>query len=98
MSAVETKKLIPISPVSDLLEMHLVELGEECARFVALLQALRSMAAIPEWLSEDERSRTDADLYASLSHLSHHVQPALDEWDRLIDETPDDEEDDDSAD
>lgn len=92
MSAVETKTLVPVNPTSDLLNLHLVELGEECARFVALLQALRSMATIPEWLSEDERSRTDADLYTSLSHLSHHIQPALDEWDRLIDELADDEE------
>ncbi|MEK6302704.1 MAG: hypothetical protein AABO41_18495 [Acidobacteriota bacterium] len=92
MSAIETKKPIPINPSSDVLDMHLIELGEECARFVALLQALRSMAAIPDWLSEDERSRTDADLYASLSHLSHHVQPALDEWDGLIDEMPEDDE------
>ena len=93
MSAIETKKRIPVDPTSDLLDMHLIELGEECARFVALLQALRSMAAIPEWLSEEERSRTDADLYASLSHLSNHVQPALDEWDRLIDAMPDDDDD-----
>ncbi|HKP88023.1 MAG TPA: hypothetical protein VJZ26_18105 [Blastocatellia bacterium] len=93
MSAIETKKRVPINPTSDLLNMHLTELGEECARFVALLQALQSMATIPEWMTEDERSRTDADLYASLSHLSHHVQPALDEWDRLIDEMPDDDED-----
>jgi len=94
MSAIETKKRIPVDPTSDLLDMHLIELGEECARFVALLQALRSMAAIPEWLSEEERSRTDADLYASLSHLSNHVQPALEEWDGLIDAMPDDDEDD----
>jgi hypothetical protein len=92
MSAIETKKRIPVDPTSDLLDMHLIELGEECARFVALLQALRSMAAIPDWLSEEERSRTDADLYASLSHLSNHVQPALDEWDRLIDAMPDDDD------
>ena len=31
-------------------------------------------------------------MYASLSHLTHHVQPALDEWDRLIDEMPEDED------
>jgi hypothetical protein len=94
MEATETKKRIPIDPSSNLLEMHLTELEEECARFVALIQALRTMAAIPEWLNEEERSSTDANLYASLSHLSNHVQPALDEWDRLIDELPDDEEDD----
>ena len=93
MSAIETKRRVPINPTSDLLDIHLIELGEECARFVALLQALRSMAAIPEWLNEEERSRTEADLYASLSHLSLHAQPALDEWDRLIDEMPDDDDD-----
>jgi hypothetical protein len=93
MSAIDTKKHIPISPSSNVLEMHLTELGEECARFVALLEALRILAAKPEWLSEEGRSSTDANLYTSLSHLSYHVQPALEEWDRLIDELPDDEDD-----
>jgi hypothetical protein len=75
-----------------MLDMHLAELGDECARFVALLSALRSMAAVPEWASEDLRESTEGNLYASLSHLLNHVQPALDEMDRLADEMPDEDE------
>lgn len=82
----------PVSPSSTLLDMHLTELGEECARFVALLSALRSMAAVPEWVNEDLRESTEGSLYASLSHLQNHVQPALEEMDRLADEMPDEEE------
>lgn len=82
----------PVSPSSTLLDMHLTELGEECARFVALLSALRSMAAVPEWANEDLRESTEGNLYASLSHLQNHVQPALDEMDRLADEMPEEEE------
>lgn len=74
--------------------MHLAELEEECARFVALMTALRSMTAIPEWADEDVRASTEGNLYASLFHLNNHVDPALKEWDRLVDEMPDDEEND----
>jgi hypothetical protein len=93
MSAIEDKKHAPISPSSNLLDMHLQELEEECARFVALMSALRSMAAIPAWTDEEVRESTAGNLYASLSHLSHHVQPALDEWERLEAEMPDDDDD-----
>jgi len=88
----ESARRSPVSPSSALLDMHLTELGEECARFVALLSALRSMAAVPEWANEDLRESTEGNLYASLSHLQNHVQPALDEMDRLTDEMPDEEE------
>jgi hypothetical protein len=93
MSAVEDKKHATVSPSSNLLDMHLQELEQECARFVALMSALRSMAAIPAWTDEKVRESTTGNLYASLSHLSHHVQPALDEWERLEDEMPNDDDD-----
>jgi hypothetical protein len=94
MPAIETRNQTPVSPTSSLLDMHLQELEEECARFVALMSALRSMAAVPEWADEEIRETTQGNLYASISHLTHHAQPALDEMDRLLDEMPDDEEDD----
>ncbi|MEK6324258.1 MAG: hypothetical protein AABN33_21680 [Acidobacteriota bacterium] len=97
-SVTEAGRRSPVSPSSTLLDMHLTELEEECARFVALLLALRSMAAVPEWADEDVRESTEGNLYASLSHLKNHVQPALDEMDRLLDEMPDDDEDDSKAD
>lgn len=93
MDAIESQKQSLISVSSNLLDMHLSELAEECAQFVALLQALRAMAALPESADKEVQEYTEANLYASLSHLSHHVQPALDEWERLEDEIPDDEQD-----
>jgi hypothetical protein len=94
MSATEITKRIPLEPSSDLLDMHLTELAEECARFVALVDALRSMGAVPEWLDKEVRESTEGNLYASLFHLTQHVQPALDEMDRLLEEMPEDDEDD----
>ena len=91
-SVAEIGRRSPVSPSSTLLDMHLAELEEECARFVALISALRSMAAVPEWADEELRESTEGNLYASLSHLKNHVEPALDEMDRLLDEMPDDEE------
>lgn len=76
-----------ISPSSSSLDFHLGELEEECARFVALIGALRST-----WNSET-REVIEGDLYASLHHLKYHAQPAVKEWDRLTDALPDDGED-----
>ena len=88
MSVAEINKSSLVSPSSSTLDFHLSELEEECARFVALVSALRT-----EWNSE-MRETIEGDLYASLYHLKYHAQPALKEWDRLTDELPDyDEED-----
>ena len=93
MDVSESQKRSLISVSSNVLDMHLSELAEECARFVALLEALRCMAVPVDSANDEVREWTEANLYTSLSHLSHHVQPALDEWDRLDDELPDDDED-----
>ena len=79
---------------SNMLDMHMQELTEECARFVAMIEALRTMSVSPEPADEELRGYIEANLYASLSHLNNHVQPAMDEWDRLVEELPDDEEED----
>jgi hypothetical protein len=42
---------------------------------------------------DDERATIEGELYASLSHLNNHAQPAMEEMDRIVDEMPDDEED-----
>ena len=88
MSATEAKTRIPLEPSSDLLDLHLAELAQECARFVALVDSLRSMGVADGWLDEEVRESTEGTLYASLSHLSQHVQPALDEMDRLLEAMP----------
>jgi hypothetical protein len=81
-----THSLLSLS--SNALEIHLRELEEECDRLVRLIGALRSTE------DTEKREMIEGDLYASLIHLKNHVQPAIKEWDRLVDEMPDDEEDD----
>jgi hypothetical protein len=93
MSVSELKEQSLVCPSSSLLDMHLTELEEECARFLSLLAALRSMAGKPETEDEDKRDSLEGDLYASISHMHNHVEPALQEMDRLLDEMPEDEDD-----
>jgi hypothetical protein len=93
MSVTQNESRSFMSVSSNMLDMHLQELTEECARFVAMIEALRTMSGSPEPADEEVRGYIEANLYASLSHLSNHVQPAMDEWDRLIEALPDDDED-----
>jgi len=94
MSVTKTEKQSFMSVSSNMLDMHLQELTEECARFVAMIEALRTMAVAPKSANEEVREYIEANLYASLSHMKNHVQPAMDEWDRLVEEMPDDDEED----
>ncbi|HKP11168.1 MAG TPA: hypothetical protein VJZ91_03630 [Blastocatellia bacterium] len=87
MATAEINKSSLMSLSSNTLDFHLRELEEECARFVALINALRST-----W-NDETRDVLEGDLYGSLAHLKNHVRPALKEWDRLVEELPDDDED-----
>ena len=93
MSVIDARKQSLVNPSSNLLDMHLAELEEECARFLSLIAALRLMAENSEPTNDDERATIEGELYASLSHLNNHAQPAMEEMDRIVDEMPDDEED-----
>src|ERR1044072_9841866 len=93
MSVIDAKKQSLVNPSSNLLYMHLAELEEECTRFLSLIAALRSMAEKSASNDEDERATIEGELYASLSHLNNHAQPAMEEMDRIVEEMPDDEED-----
>jgi hypothetical protein len=91
MAFAETLRKPLVNPSSSTLDFHLSELEEECARFVALVSALRT-----PWESET-REALEGDLYASLFHIKYHVQPALKEWDCLTNQLPDDDEEDNST-
>ena len=93
MSVTDAKKQSLVNPSSNLLDMHLAELEEECTRFLSLIAALRSMTERSESADEDERATIEGELYASLSHLNNHAQPAMEEMDKIVDEMPDDEDD-----
>ncbi|HEY9231143.1 MAG TPA: hypothetical protein VIS78_03330 [Blastocatellia bacterium] len=93
MSVTQSESRSFMSVSSNMLDMHLQELTEECARFVAMIEALRTMSVSPEPADEEVRGYIEANLYASLSHMNNHVQPAMDEWDRLVESLPNDDED-----
>jgi hypothetical protein len=72
---------------SNELQLHLSEIADECSNIVRYCERLRRTE-----LPEAERDRYEGDLYVALEHLRNHVGPALDEWDRLVDALPDDDE------
>ena len=87
MAIAESNKSPLVSLSSSTLDFHLSEIEEECAHFVEIVNALRST-----W-DQEKREDLEGDLYASLCHLKYHTRPAIKEWDRLVDELPDDDED-----
>jgi hypothetical protein len=72
---------------SRLLEMHLSDILEECENIVAYGRTLRQ-----DDLLTDDRDTVEGELYAAIGHLQHHIGPALQEWDRVIETLPDDDE------
>jgi hypothetical protein len=71
-------------PTTDLLEVALEELAEECAHVLFLMTRLRRLPP------GDERETLEGDLHASLSHLRMESAFTLKEWDKLINSLPDD--------
>ena len=72
-------------PSSALLNNHLeepLEAIEEIRGLTALLKALPT--------TSDKRDDYEGRLYAALTHLDHHVKPAIKEWDRVMDRMTDD--------
>ncbi len=73
-----------LRPTTDLLELALEELAEECAHALHLMAQLRRL---PEG---DQRDTLEGDLHASLSHLRMEAIFALKEWDKLTNSLPED--------
>jgi hypothetical protein len=40
--------------------------------------------------ANEKREEYEGRLYAALTHLDHHVKPAIKEWDRVVDRMPND--------
>jgi hypothetical protein len=72
---------------SKMLEAHLAEIDDECIRIAAYCRELRQ-----DHLTADEREMYEAKLYAALTHLQNHIGPAIEEWDRVDDALPDDDD------
>jgi hypothetical protein len=74
-----------LAPSSSLLDNHfdeILETTEEIAGLVAILKTLSPTDA--------KRDEYEGRLYVALTHLDHHVKPAIKEWDRVVDQMPED--------
>ena len=71
-----------LSPSSAVLDNHLDELLET-------IEEIRGLSALLKSLSlAKKREEYEGRLYVALTHLDHHVKPAIREWDRVVDRMP----------
>lgn len=73
-----------LNPTTELVELALEELNEECAHVLHLVARLRRL---PEG---GERDTLEGDLYAALTHLQMEAAVALEEWNKLTLSLPED--------
>jgi hypothetical protein len=73
-----------VLPSSPLLDHHLGDILEAVEEIHGLAAVLKVMAT-----DDDKRDFYEGRLYAALTHLDHHVRPAIKEWDRVVDRMPD---------
>lgn len=73
-----------LAPSSPLLENHFIELLEAIEEIRGLTAMLKSTPS-----TDEKREEYEGRLYAALTHLDHHVRPAIKEWDRVVDRMPD---------
>ncbi len=81
-SAVAEKEsvLVPSSPI---LENHVDEIVEASEEILGLVAILKTLSP-----ADPKRDEYEGRLYAALTHLEHHVRPAVKEWDRVVDKMP----------
>lgn len=73
-----------LAPSSALLENHFEELLEAIEEIRGLTDLLKSLPP-----ADEQREAYEGRLYAALTHLDHHVKPAIKEWDRVVDQMAD---------
>lgn len=79
-SAAPTEKQPFLTPSSSLLDNHfdeITEISEEIRGLVPLLKTLSP--------TDPKRDEYEGRLYGALTHLDHHVKPAIKEWDCVVD-------------
>jgi hypothetical protein len=69
-----------LTPSSALLDNHFEELLETIEEIRGLTAILKSLPP-----ANEKREEYEGRLYAALTHLDHHVKPAIKEWDRVVD-------------
>lgn len=74
-----------LTPSSALLDNHFDELLETIEEIRGLIALLKSLSPLDE-----KRDEYEGRLYVALTHLDHHVKPAIKEWDLVVDRKPND--------
>jgi hypothetical protein len=74
-----------VTPSSPLLDNHFDEILESLEEIRGLVAILKSLSS-----ADEKREEYEARFYAALTHLDHHVKPAIKEWDRVVDRMPKD--------
>lgn len=74
-----------VVPSSPMLDHHLEDLMEA-------VEEIHNLAGVLKVISpnDEQRDEYEGRLYAALTHLDHHVKPAIKEWDRVTDRMPED--------
>jgi hypothetical protein len=79
----EKKSLLSASSVT--LDHHMQDILEAVEEIHNLAGALNVLP-----LDDEKRDAYEGRLYVALTHLDHHVKPAIKEWDRVVDHLPED--------
>lgn len=72
-----------LTPSSSLLENHFDEILETTEEILGLVAILKTLSP-----TDVKRDEYEGRLYGALTHLDHHVKPAIKEWDRVVDKMP----------
>ena len=80
MAAVKDSFLTPSSP---LLDNHFNEIEEASEEILGLVAILKTLSP-----NDSKRDEYEGRLYGALTHLDHHVKPAIKEWDHVVDRMP----------
>ena len=74
-----------LTPSSALLDNHFHEILETVEEIRGLVAILKSLSP-----ADEKRDEYEGRLYVALTHLDHHIKPAIKEWDHVVDRMPDD--------
>jgi hypothetical protein len=80
-----TEKQSLLVPSSSLLDNHFDEITETSEEILGLVALLKTLSP-----TDSKRDEYEGRLYGALTHLDHHVKPAIKEWDRVVDRMPED--------
>jgi hypothetical protein len=72
-----------VAPSSPLLDNHFDEIVETAEEILGLVAMLKTLSP-----TDAKRDEYEGRLYVALTHLDHHVKPAIKEWDRVVEKMP----------